>query len=205
MTAGNIIRASNLAKKYSGPYIFRDISLSLEAGDSIAITGPNGSGKSTLLEIIAGIKRQTSGTVEYSVGGERIGAQEFLKRSGFLSPRMNLYNELTAVEMIGFISGSMNLNINEPEGLLGNFGLAGQVNKKISEYSSGMKQRLKFMLSVIHDPCFLLLDEPTSHLDSAGRDMIFTRLDSERKNKIIIIATNEESEASFCGRRIGLV
>ncbi|MHB9013385.1 MAG: ATP-binding cassette domain-containing protein, partial [Ignavibacteriaceae bacterium] len=74
----------------------------------------------------------------------------------------------------------------------------------VKTYSSGMKQRLKFIFALIHNPSLIILDEPTSNLDSSGKDTVYQLVENESKSNIIIIASNEQSDLNLCQREIKL-
>lgn len=198
-----LIRAQGITKRFNRLTLFKDIQVSLEMGQSLAITGPNGSGKSTLLEIIAGVRAPTSGDIQYLIDDERIDNKKIMDYSGFQSPRINPYIELSGYENVQFVSGS---RIDHPAlmDLFKRIGLFDHRNKKVKFYSSGMKQRLRILLAILRDPPILFLDEPGTNLDDSGKRVVFSYLKSVMKSKIVLIATNEESEATLCGMRIHL-
>jgi heme exporter protein A len=197
------VTAGALSKKYGGVTVFSNISLSVRKGESLAITGRNGSGKSTLLEILAGVKTPSSGEVLYHSGDGVLPRGEIRGRLGFLSPRLNPYGELTGMENIRFASGSRGRE-EDAEELLRRFELHPHRDKPVRRYSTGMRQRLKIILSLLHDPDVLLLDEPGSGLDEAGRKTLGALIGESKENRILVIATNDEEEARFCGRGICL-
>jgi heme exporter protein A len=88
--------------------------------------------------------------------------------------------------------------------LLETFLLLNRKDDFVKTYSSGMKQRLKFIFALMHSPQLLLLDEPTSNLDSEGKDKVYSILKKEADTSIIIIASNEESDLEFCSDLIRL-
>lgn len=196
------IKASALSKNFGTHTVFKELGFSISMPCSIAVTGPNGSGKSTLLEIIAGIKRPSQGSLKYFLNSREISTGEFRVLYGFAGPRINPYGELTGMENVDFVAGSAGEEISRGTELLKKFKLHEDRDKQVKHYSSGMKQRLKLILSMVHDPSVLILDEPGSNLDREGRDIIYSYIDSVRKEKIIIIATNEEEEAVLCDERI---
>jgi len=196
------IKAELLSKKYLKFTVFKNIKFTIKTGDSIAITGPNGSGKSTLLKLIAGIEKPTSGVIEYFYNDQAVNQEQLIRYLGFISPTISPYNELTGLENIQFVIGSRDINNINTEELLKRFELYKHKNKRLKYYSSGMKQRLKLLISILHDPPILMLDEPGSNLDQNGKDIIYSYLNSERNKKIIIIATNEEEEAKLCNGSI---
>jgi heme exporter protein A len=198
-----LIRAQHISKRFNRLTLFKDIEVSLERGQSLAITGPNGSGKSTLLEIIAGIRSPTSGDVVFFIDDERIDSKRIMDYSGFQSSRINPYIELSGYENLQFVSDDHIDSVSVRE-LFERFGLFDHRNKKVKYYSSGMRQRLKIMLAILQDPPILFLDEPGTNLDDDGKRAVFSYLESVMRYKIVLIATNEESEAELCGMRIHL-
>jgi heme exporter protein A len=197
------IRAQHITKRFNRLTLFKDIEVSLERGQSLAITGPNGSGKSTLLEIIAGIRAPTRGDIGFFIDDERIDSKKIMDYSGFQSSRVNPYIELTGYENLQFVSDT-HIDIVSVNRLFERFGLFDHRNKKVKFYSSGMRQRLKILLAILRDPPILFLDEPGTNLDDDGKRAVFSYLKSVMKFKIVLIATNEGSEAELCGMRIHL-
>ena len=204
------IRAANLSKKFNNLTIFKNLDFSLSISKSIAVTGDNGSGKSTLLEIIAGLQRPTSGKIIYEVEGKEAGYEIVRDCIGFCSLKINPYEELTAIENIQFVY-KFEKNLGKKNGFaeildsfLNRFDLYKDRNKQVKYYSSGMKQRLRFICAILHDPPVLILDEPGSNLDIKGRDALYKYIDSVRPEKAVIIATNQSEEAGLCDERIDL-
>jgi heme exporter protein A len=197
------VTAGALSKKYGAVAVFSNISLSVRTGESLAVTGRNGAGKSTLLEILAGVKSPSSGEVMYHCGDGVLPHGGIRDRLGFLSPRLNPYGELTGIENIRFASGSRGRETDAEE-LLRRFELHPHRDKLVRRYSTGMRQRLKIILALLHDPDVLLLDEPGSALDEAGRKTLRALIGEKKTTKILIIATNDEDEAGLCGRGIRL-
>lgn len=196
------LHVNKISKRFGKQLLFRDISFSLETGDSFFITGPNGSGKSTMLQVIAGIQRNSSGEVIFSRGKNEIQGEERFRHFGFVSPALNPYDMLTAVENIEFASEGV-----KPERIkemLDLFGLYRHRDKHVGLYSSGMKQRLRLILAMIDTPGILLLDEPASNLDAEGKEIVFSAIEIIRKETIVIIATNEHEEMKLCTKGIDL-
>ncbi|HNW27472.1 MAG TPA: ABC transporter ATP-binding protein [Spirochaetota bacterium] len=201
-TAPYCITGEGLAKKFGRNTLFKGISLSVATGESLSITGPNGSGKSTLMKILAGIQQPTAGKINL-ISGVSIERVQWLSRIGYTGPLVNPYDELTGWENITFASRLADAG--ERAGrLMEAFGLDLHRDKKVKYYSSGMKQRLKLILAVLNDPPVLMLDEAGTNLDAAGAATLHSYLESVRKEKIIIIATNDPQEEQLCGRTITL-
>lgn len=197
------IEITNLAKMFSSVSIFTDINAAFSSGMSCAITGPNGSGKSTLLEVVAGIKRPSQGAVDFILNDVSMEKKYLWNHIGFVSPRINLYNELSGLENIEFVTSSHEGNY-DITAYFKRFDLFEQKEKQVGHYSTGMKQRLKIIAALVRDPGILLLDEPSSNLDGHGKELLLSYLGSVREEKIIIIATNDEQEARFCNEVIRL-
>lgn len=183
--------------------VFSGLSFRLSKTESIAITGRNGSGKSTLLKIIATLLKQNGGTIKLISEGKEIPRQKLYLQIGMIAPYLNLYEELTAFENLDFF---FNLKckhnflpkveyINE---LLSRTGLYKRRNDQVRSYSSGMKQRLKIAFALINKPPLLLMDEPRTNLDKEGIDIIYSVAEEQKKNGILIVATNENEDTNLC-------
>ncbi|HSV95974.1 MAG TPA: ABC transporter ATP-binding protein [Spirochaetota bacterium] len=192
------VTAQSISKSFGPAKVFEGISFSLGTGESIAVTGPNGSGKSTLCEIGAGIRRPTGGSIEYSLNGQPLSGDGLLSVIGIASPRINPYEALSGMENVEFAARSRGIDPSSALPLFESFGLNRHHGKALRHYSSGMRQRLKFILAVLHRPSLLILDEPGSNLDSEGRRQLAAYLDSLRARTAIIIATNDAEEARLC-------
>jgi heme exporter protein A len=196
------IHINKISKRFGKQLLFRDISFSTETGDSYFITGPNGSGKSTMLQIIAGLQKSSAGEVIFSNGKKTILAEERFRHFGFTGPAVNPYDMLTAAENIRFASSRVkDERIDE---MLHLFGLYQHRSKHVGLYSSGMKQRLRLIIAMIDSPGILLLDEPSSNLDSAGKEILFSQIEKIRNETVIIIATNEHEEMKICSKGIDI-
>jgi heme exporter protein A len=183
-----------LSKSFPGRPVFNNINASIESENTLVVTGPNGSGKSTLLRIICGFMRPTRGSAVLAVGDNDFAGIEARPFIGLVSPDLVLYDELTALENLSFFGkvAGLSVGISEFERRLAEVGLRQRGQDKVGSYSSGMKQRLKYCLALLRDPELLLLDEPTSNLDDAGRELVTNIIKSF--NGILVIATNEKSE-----------
>lgn len=196
------LQARGLARTFGRTELFRGLDLSLETGESLCVTGPNGSGKSTLLMILAGLLAPTEGSVGHAAGAG-IPRDRWHAHIGYTGPMVHPYDELTALENIEFALGDQ-AGAARARALLDDFDLSRHAEKKLKHYSSGMKQRLKIVLALVNDPPVLILDEPGTNLDDAGRELLASRIESVRKGKIILLATNDAREATLCDRGIRL-
>jgi heme exporter protein A len=196
--------AQNLHKTFDRKLIFKDVSFSLTNGSSLAVTGKNGSGKSTLIKILAYIISQSSGELNLKINESIIDRQNYYRYIGMMSPYMNLYDEFTAYENLLYTSKIRGMGKECIDNVLNKIGLYNRRNDLLKIYSSGMKQRLKLAFSIIHNPLILLLDEPTSNLDTEGIKLVESVTEIFKKDKILIIATNDEHEKSLCESELNL-
>jgi heme exporter protein A len=188
--------------------VFKDINLVINPGDSISVTGPNGSGKSTFLKIMTGIIRPTNGKIKYFAGDKLLNKDEFKQYFGFVAPYLNLYEEFTPVELIKIYSKIRRKDYQRETAieLLKQFKLYDHRLRQVREYSSGMKQRMKFILALLHDPQCLFFDEPSTNLDEEGISQVESVLNRfKEENKMIVIATNDKREKSYCEREFSII
>lgn len=185
--------------------LFRELDLVVSTGDTLAITGPNGSGKSTLLQVLCGLLTPIEGSILYK--GEELTPAVRALRIGFVAPYLNLYEGFSARENLAFIArvrrlGNVDDHILE---LLSLVGLEGREDDRVSTFSSGMHQRLRFALALLHQPEMLFLDEPGVTLDEQGRDIISEIIRTHcAEGGAVVLATNVEAEAAMCDLRLEL-
>lgn len=193
------LKVNQLAKRFGSRKVFSEIDLDLRTGQSISIVGPNGSGKSTLLKVLLMQLRPTRGKVEYAFDGKDLDVDDIRSRSSLVAPYLNLYDHLSAEENLKFFSSVAGDHVTGKEinKLLASVGLEGRGSDYVADYSSGMKQRLKYAVALLNEPDFLFLDEPSSNLDEDGKQIIAEIIEMYRKKSIIVIATNEPQEYGF--------
>lgn len=201
------IKLDNLAKIVNeSELIFKNIDFDMQSGDKVALVGPNGSGKSTLLKIIANTIKPSFGKVTFSIDEVEIKKDKINELFGFVSPYLNLYEDLFPVEHIEIISKIRNVQMSKKQAvaLLEQFDLHKHQAKPIRVYSSGMKQRMKLLLAILHNPNILFLDEPFSNLDELGINLFKSIIDNQTKFGILVIASNDDREISLTTRKINI-
>ena len=200
------VEALSLNKVFGRRLIFNNINFKFNNNGIFGISGPNGSGKSTLIKIIAGVTSPSSGQILHNFNSAPIIPEKLHNYIGFVSPYLVLYDEFSAWENLNYFSAIRNdqFNADKVNFLLDRFLLFNRKDDFVKTYSSGMKQRLKFIFALMHSPQLLLLDEPTSNLDSEGKDKVYSILKKEADRSIIIIASNEESDLEICSGLIRL-
>ncbi len=200
------IKAINLTKNFGRRLIFKNLNFHAENCGIMGISGANGSGKSTLVKIIAGINSPSSGKIIHSEDGKEITYEKLHNYIGFVSPYLILYEEFSAWENLDYFAKIRDVKFNKDkiEYLLNQFLLFDRKDDLVKTYSSGMKQRLKFIFALMHSPELIILDEPTSNLDSAGKDSVYKIVEEESKSSIVIIASNEKSDLMLCSKELKL-
>ncbi len=193
-----IVKAKRLTKRFYEQKMeitaLDDIDLDIKNG-ATALLGPNGSGKSTLIKLILGLLTPTSGKIELFPGiNESIGKK--LMRVGYMPETPSLISGVNAVKFIrhiGMISGlSYNLALQRAHEVLDYVGIFEERYREIKGYSTGMKQRILFAQALVHDPEFLILDEPTTGLSPEGRSEMLQLISeiSKEYGKSILFSTH---------------
>ncbi len=195
--------------------VLREIDLTIQSGEYVAIMGPSGSGKSTLLNMIGCLDRPTSG--DYLLGGQSVSLLDDDQlsmirgtRIGFIFQSFNLINQLNVVENIEvpmYYQGyTEEESAERAEELATMVGLGDRFSHRPSELSGGQQQRVAIARSLANDPLIILADEPTGNLDSeSGAEIlgILNRLHEE--GKTLIAVTHDEGIASGAERVIHLL
>ena len=194
------IQSQNLSKLFGRRLIFKDVNFSWEEKGIFGISGPNGSGKSTLVKIVAGLIAPSSGKIIHKNSGGEIIPEKLHNHIGFVSPYLVLYEEFSAWENLKIFSKIRGVEFNEEKinHYLIQFLLENRKNDLVKTYSSGMKQRLKFIFALMHSPEVLIFDEPTSNLDEEGKKVVYNIIREEGKTGIVIIASNEVKDLELC-------
>ncbi len=203
-----ILDVEKISKKFTlRKAIFRDKSFRISNGDIYAITGPNGSGKTTLLRILAGIMKPSSGRLSFKVDGKTIQSEYIYRYISFVGPYLNLYEEFTPLEHLRIFAQFREIpfSLERARFLLSQFNLQERANDYIRTFSSGMKQRMKYVLSMQHESLIYMFDEPMTNLDQSGIAAVMNTIFSHQSlGGAIIIATNDEREKSICKKILSM-
>lgn len=167
------LQTSGVYKRYGRQVVLRDVSLGIGVGESIALFGANGAGKSTLLRILATLARPSRGTVE-AFGEDAWQHRESVRqRIGVVGHQPYVYPELTCAENLRFYARMFELDADEVvPAALDAVGLANRRDSAAGTLSRGLLQRLNLARAVLHKPAVLILDEPDTGLDRAGRQVL---------------------------------
>jgi putative ABC transport system ATP-binding protein len=214
-----IVAIQNLSKVYQqGDVEVRaldDVSLTIDAGEFLALMGPSGSGKSTLLHLIAGIDRPTSGLCRVQdVNVTELDESELAdwrnQNVGFVFQTFNLIPVLTAFENVELPLLLMNLSSAERaemvEHALEMVGLADRARHLPRQMSGGQEQRVAIARALVTDPVLVVADEPTGNLDHVSAEQVLGILRelSQGAGKTVIMVTHDPRAAAFGSRSIHL-
>ncbi|TSJ42958.1 ATP-binding cassette domain-containing protein [Mucilaginibacter corticis] len=199
------ITLENIGRRFNRDWIFRGIDYTFKFGETYAILGSNGSGKSTLLAVLNGSLSSSSGTLTYSIDDKPVHVEQVFQYLSLAAPYLEVIEDFTLSEMIDF---HFKFKTYKPgidkAALIELLNLPGNQNKLIRYFSSGMKQRLKLALAFCADTPILMLDEPTSNLDSQGVDWYLSLVEQFAKDRLTIICSNQEHEYSFSQHRLSI-
>ncbi len=187
------ITLDNVGRKFNRDWIFRNVNHTLESGNVYVVTGPNGSGKSTFLQAIAGNLPLTEGKILYSLQGKPLSDDNIFRYISVASPYLELIEEMTLTEVVEFHQKFKPLGMATPV-FIEQIGLSASGHKFISNFSSGMKTRLKLGLACYSKTPLLLLDEPTSNLDATGIAWYQQLVQQTIANRLVILCSNQVYE-----------
>ena len=203
----NVIEVSNLYFSYTKTPFLKDINFSVSKGEIFGFLGPSGAGKSTLQKVLTGLCTNYQGTARILGMDSNKHGKEFYERIGVDFEFPSLFEKLTARENLDYFSGLYSGEKRNVDELLKEVGLFEHADKKVSSFSKGMKSRLNFIKSLVHNPQILFLDEPTSGLDPNNAKIMKDMIIKEReKGKTIIITTHNMQDATeLCDRVVFIV
>src|SRR5438270_6934003 len=167
------LELKNVRKSYGKFVAVDDLSFNIEAGTMFGLLRPNGAGKTSTIRMMIGITMPDSGEVR--MFGEPF-RREFLKRIGYLPEERGLYPKMKVVEQLVFIGELHGLSAAEARRRALSWGerldIATSFQKKTNELSKGMQQKIQFIATLLHDPEFIIMDEPFSGLDPVNTKLM---------------------------------
>ncbi len=200
-----MIKVNGLCFSYTKKPFIENVGFEVKSGEIFGFLGPSGAGKSTLQKILTGLITVYRGSV--IVNGEEVRCHNngFYENIGVDFEFPSLYEKLTARENLRFFA-SLYQNHRDIDELLTSVRLMNDADKKVSDFSKGMKSRLNFIKALLHDPEILFLDEPTSGLDpSSARTMKNIILEEKAKGKTIILTTHNMYDATELCDRVAFI
>jgi ABC-type multidrug transport system ATPase subunit len=200
------IELHQISKKYSNHYILKDFSYTFGGVKTYAILGSNGSGKSTLVKMLSGLHSPSKGEIKFIKQEKKLAEDEVFSHVSLAAPWSDVIEDFNLKELIRFhFKFRKPLNNISTSELISISGLEKTSDKFIHHYSSGMKQRVRLLLAVFTQSDLLLLDEPTSNLDAAGKQWYRALIEKYSNDRMVVVASNHLAEEyDFCKEVIEL-
>ncbi|MBS0205983.1 MAG: ABC transporter ATP-binding protein [Planctomycetes bacterium] len=205
-----LLEIRHLARRFGSQQAVADVSLSVQPGEVLGLLGPNGAGKSTTMMMISGLLKPDSG--EILINGQPYdGRDPALKRTLGLVPQdLAIYPELNAIENLQFFGRLYGLSTRQlkerSDEVLERIGLVDSAHRPSGSYSGGMKRRLNFGISLMHEPAILILDEPTVGVDPQSRSHLLECVrDQARSGVGVIYASHYMEEVQSICERVAIV
>lgn len=184
----SILQINNVSKKYSNHVALNNVSISINEKSVFGLLGPNGAGKTSLIRIINQITGPDSGEVLFK--GEKLN-QKHISQIGYLPEERGLYKKMPVGEQVLYLAQLKGLKKAEAKKRIAywfeKFEMQGWWKKKIEELSKGMQQKVQFIVTVLHEPELLILDEPFSGFDPINAQLIKNEILELKKNGATVI------------------
>ena len=192
MTPDTFLTAENIVKRFGTHTALDGVSISVPRGRVFGLLGPNGAGKTTLIRIINRITVPDSGTITFD--GHPFGADD-VQRIGYLPEERGLYKKMKVGEQAVYLASLRGLSARGAKARLQawfeKFGIESWWNKKLEELSKGMQQKVQFIITAVHEPDLLILDEPFSGFDPVNAELLKKEILALRdKGATIIFSTH---------------
>jgi ABC-2 type transport system ATP-binding protein len=195
------IRAENVARRYDETVALDGVSLTVPEGEVFALVGPNGAGKTTLVRALTGTT-DAEGTVE--VFGQPPGTVD-RERIGLLPQDFTPAERLSARELVAYYGGLYD-DARDPDAVLADVGMTGSADTHYENLSGGQQRRTCVATALVNDPDLLVLDEPTTGIDPAGRRALWMLLeDLAAAGTTVFLTTHYMEEAERLADRVGLL
>jgi ABC-type multidrug transport system ATPase subunit len=198
-----MIHIDNVRKRYNRrASVLNGVSFRVERGQAVALWGSNGAGKTTLIRCVLG-QVDFDGAIAIDGLDVRRHGKAVRRLIGYVPQELAFYDEFGVLEAMRFIARLRRADATQCERLLDDQDLLEHSRKRVRELSGGMKQRLALAMALIDNPPVLVLDEPTSNLDTAGRRALFGLLiDLKQRGKTILFISHRNEEVAGLADRV---
>jgi ABC-2 type transport system ATP-binding protein len=194
------IEVLELSKSLGKRQVLRELSFSVPQGSITGFLGPNGAGKTTTIRLLLGLLRKDSGTIR--ILGKQALSGDIKRKIGYLAQDPVFPEELTGLEVLTLVAENYLLHSNPGPAFLEQFGLEEAASRKVASYSRGMKQKLGLAAALLPKPQILLLDEPLSALDPAGRHQVLELLAELSGKTTIFLSSHILSDVERICQRV---
>jgi ABC-2 type transport system ATP-binding protein len=207
-TGPEILKVTDLNVSYGNFDAVKNVSFSVYGGEIFGLLGPNGAGKTSTLSAIEGLLKPQSGKItvcDFDIREKPLYAKANM---GVQLQATSFQGELNVTEIIQLYAGIYGVSLSKEklQNILADIKLEGSATKKFSQLSGGQQQRISLVISTIHDPRLLLMDEPTTGLDPQSRRQLWERIESMRdRGHAIVLTTHSMEEAEAVCDRIAII
>jgi len=197
------VEVNHIVKSFADKVVVGDLSFSVAQGEMFGLIGPNGAGKTTTIRMMMDIIKPDSGKV--TIIGEKL-SEAIKNRLGYMPEERGLYKKLSVLDSIIYLASlkgmDKHLAREKADKLLNHTGMLDSKRKKIEELSKGMGQIIQFIVTIIHDPQLVVLDEPFSGLDPVNTELLKGMLaDLRNQGKAVILSTHQMNQVEeLCDR-----
>jgi len=197
------VEVNHVVKSFVDKVAVDDLSFSVAQGEMFGLIGPNGAGKTTTIRMMMDILKPDSG--EVTILGEKLN-ESTKNKLGYLPEERGLYKKLKVIDSIVYLASLKDVDrrsaVERASELLNKTGMSASKNKKIEELSRGMGQIIQFIVTIIHDPQLLVLDEPFAGLDPVNTELLKEMLaDLRNQGKAVILSTHQMNQVEeLCDR-----
>jgi ABC-2 type transport system ATP-binding protein len=203
----NVVEINHVVKSYADKVAVDDLSFTIAQGEIFGLIGPNGAGKTTTIKMIMDIIKPDSG--EVTILGEKL-SEATKDKLGYLPEDRGLYKKQRVLDTIIYFASLKGMNPRlageKANQLLNQTGMLPNARKKIDELSKGMSQLIQFIVTIIHEPQLIILDEPFGGLDPVNTELLKKILaDLRKQGKAIILSTHQMNQIEELCDRILMV
>jgi len=197
------VEVKHIVKSFADKAVVNDLSFSVAQGEIFGLIGPNGAGKTTTIRMMMDIIKPDSGGV--TILGEKL-SEASKNKLGYLPEERGLYRKLTVIDSIIYLASLKGMDRHSAEEkaneLLNQTGMLPHKSKKIEELSRGMGQIIQFIVTIIHNPKLVILDEPFAGLDPVNTELLKRMVaDLRNQGKAVILSTHRMNEVEeLCDR-----
>ena len=199
----NIVEVNHIIKSYSDKVVVNDLSFTVGQGEIFGIIGQNGAGKTTTIRMMMNIIKSDSGDIK--ILGKNL-SEASKNKIGYLPEERGLYKKLSVIDSIIYLASlkgmDRNLAKEKADELLRKTGMMSNKRKKIEEMSKGMGQIIQFIVTIIHDPDIVVLDEPFSGLDPSNAELLKSMIgDLKKQGKAVFLSAHSMNDVEeMCDR-----
>lgn len=202
-----IVNMENIVKRYGSHLALDYVDLKITEGEILGLLGPNGAGKTTLIHALAGTIKIDSGDIRVFNKEQKANLLDIKREIGLVTQEISVFTDLTAQENLEFFGGIYGLKGKElkkrVEETLEFVGLIDHASKLPDKFSGGMKRRLNIACALVHEPKFLIMDEPTVGIDPQSRNHILDAIrELNRRGTTILYTTHYMEEIQNLASRV---